>query len=332
MTVAAPTVRAPSAASAHAFAFVAARRRDAELFGREAAELLPDADAVTATLTDAFRRLSDPAYLEGQQIVAPGIGPLLGVRWPLHAAVARGFRRETRRDPSSSLLLLADRLYREEPLELRWFAFGLLEHTLPPDPERSWQLLRRAAREAGDWITVDTLARPYGLGILLEHYRWSELEQLAFSPSRWERRLVGSTIATIPHVDRRRGRTPDVVERALPLLAELLGDADPDVQKALAWAYRTLAQIAPEQTSRALEAEAGTAAEHGDGHRAWVVRDALVKLDTRLAATLRARLAGIRKRPHAPSTSRAAMTASRFTDSGAMHLAVGGLPDQTNVR
>lgn len=308
------TVRAPSAATAHAVAFVAARRSDAEQLGVDAAALLPDVDAVTVALTDAFRRLADPAHLEGQQLVAPGIGALLGVRWPLHAAVTRGFRRETRRDPASSLLLLADRLCREEFLELRWFAFGLLERTLAQDSERTWQLLRRAAREAGDWITVDSLARPYGLGILLERYRWSELEQLAFSPSRWERRLVGSTIATIPHVDRRLGRTPDVVERALPLLGELLGDADPDVQKALAWAYRTMAQVAPEATSNALEDEAGTAAETADGHRAWVIRDALGKLDPQLAATLRDRLAGIRKRPHAPATSRAAITAARFAD------------------
>ena len=50
----------------------------------------------------------------------------------------------------------------------------------------------------------------------------------------------------------------------------------------------------------------------GDGHRAWVIRDALPKLDPAVAADLKTRLAGIRKRPGAPSTSTAAATAARF--------------------
>ena len=125
------------------------------------------------------------------------------------AAVARGFRGATRDVRPAPLLFVADRLFREDHLEPRWFAFGLLERTLGPDPERTWQLLRRAAREAGDWITVDDLAHPYGKGIAAEPYRWAELEQLVFSPSRWERRLVGSTIATMTHVDHRRGRDPE---------------------------------------------------------------------------------------------------------------------------
>jgi hypothetical protein len=48
-----------------------------------------------------------------------------------------------------------------------------------------------------------------------------------------------------------------------------------------------------------------------------VVRDALSKLDLGDAATIRDRLAGIRRRAGVPSTSRAALTAARF----------GALPD-----
>jgi hypothetical protein len=51
-----------------------------------------------------------------------------------------------------------------------------------------------------------------------------------------------------------------------------------------------------------------------DGHRAWVIRDALTKLDPAHAAGLRARLDGLRRRPGAPSTSAAAATAARFVD------------------
>ncbi len=263
--------------------------------------------------------------------MAPGIGTLLGVRWPLHAAVARGFRQATRHDRASTLLFVADRLFREEALELRWFAFGVLERTVEREPERTWQLLRRAAREAADWITVDALAHPYGRGILLVPYRWAELEQLMFSPSPWERRLIGSTIATIPHVDRRAGRTPEVVDRSLALLRQLIGDDEADVQKALAWAYRTVAQLDQRRTTAELALEAQHAVEDRDGHRAWVVRDALSKLRTEDAARIRDRLAGIRRRPGGPATSTAAATAARFRDFG-VGPGTGADTDLTNGR
>ena len=195
--------------------FVAAHKPDAEALGTSLAEYLGDPDAFAAALRTGLAALADPEYLDGMRSVVPGIGEVHGVRRPLLAAVARGFRQETRRDRPTSLLFLADRLFREPHLEARWFAFGLLERTLAADPERTWQLLRRGAREAGDWATVDDLAHPYGIGIAAEPYRWAELEQLVYSPSRWERRLIGSTIATMTHGNRRTGRDPALVPTAL---------------------------------------------------------------------------------------------------------------------
>ena len=310
-----------SDATARAVAFVAAHRDPAEVLGTSLAELTNDPDGFARALTHGLADLADPEYLAGQQRIAPGIGAVHGVRWPLLGAVARGFRNATKGDRPTALLFVADRLFHEPELEARWFAFGLLERTLDGETERTWQLLRRAARESADWITVDSLAHPYGKGILAEPYRWAELEQLAYSPSRWERRLVGSTIATIPYVDHRRGREPDVARHALPLLGMLIGDAEPDVQKALAWAYRSLTTVDRAAVEEALRAQAARAVDTADGHRAWVIRDALPKLDPALAGELRLRLAGVRKRPGAPSTSDAAETAARF----------GGLPDPTTL-
>jgi 3-methyladenine DNA glycosylase AlkD len=308
-----------SAVTARAVAFVAERKPAAEELGRALADSINDPDEFAAALRRGLEKLADPEYREGQQFVAPGLGPTLGIRWPLLAAVTRSFRRATRRDRPTPLLFLADRLFREDYLEARWFAFGLLERTLADDPERTWQLLRRGAREAGDWITVDDLAHPYGVGIAAEPYRWAELEQLVFSPSRWERRLVASTIATMTHGNRKSGRDPEVVDHALPLLGELIGDDEPDVQKALAWAYRSLAQIDRDTTSAVLSEQADRAVATDDGHRAWVIRDVLAKLDPADADDLRTRLAGIRRRPSAPSTSNASELAARL----------GGLPDPT---
>ena len=224
----------------------------------------------------------------------------------------RGFRGTTKGLRSTPLLFIADRLFRERELENRWFAFGLLERTLTSETERTWQLLRRAAREADDWITVDSLARPYGYGVAQEAYRWAELEQLVYSPSRWERRLVGSTIATMTHGGHRTGRDPELPARAIAILAQLMGDAEPDVQKALSWAYRSLAPLDHAATEAALRSETERAAATADGHRAWVIRDSLSKLDPAVGDELRESLAGIRKRPGAGPTSAAAETSARF--------------------
>ena len=303
-----------------AVAFVAERKPAAEELGASLAEHVGDPEAFATALRNGLEALADPEYQDGMRYVAPGIGQVHGVRRPLLAAVSRGFRHETRGERATQLLFIADRLFRDPHLEARWFAFGLLERTLEADAERTWQLLRRAAREAGDWATVDDLAHPYGIGIAAEPYRWAELEQLVYSPSRWERRLIGSTIATMTHGNRWTGRDPELVPTALGLLDQLMGDAEPDVQKALAWAYRSLAQRDQEATTKALRRQTDLAAQQDDGHRAWVVRDSLAKLAPGDADELRSRLAGIRKRSGAPSTSPAASTAARF----------GDLPDPIN--
>jgi 3-methyladenine DNA glycosylase AlkD len=313
----APTARPPSETTLRSNAFVDAHRDEAVALGERLADRIQDPDGFAAELAAGLSRLGDPEVVEGQHFIAPGLGPTLGVRNPLLSATARAFDRATRHDRTSSLLFVVERLFGEPHLELHWFAFGLLRRTIAADPERSWQLLRRAARSAGDWITVDTLARPYALGIVAEPYRWAELEQLVYSPSRWERRLVGSTIATIPFEDRREGRTPEIARRGLAILGTLIGDAEPDVQKALSWAYRTTATIDRPAATAALAEETDRATATDDGHRAWVIRDSITKLDPGTAATLRARLDGIRRRPGAASTSTAAELAGRF----------GGLPD-----
>jgi 3-methyladenine DNA glycosylase AlkD len=301
-----------SAATAHAASFVAEKKLHAEEIGRDLAELTGDPEAFATALRTGLISLADPDYLDGQRRVAPGIGAVLGVRWPLIEAIKRGFREATRRERTGTWLFVADRLLREPELESQWFAFGLLERLIVGEPERTWQLVRRAAREAADWITVDSLAHVVSKGILAEPYRWAELEQLVYSPSRWERRLVGSTVATTPFVDRRRGREPAVAQHGLGLVGQLIGDAEPDVQKALAWALRSLTVIDRAAVTSFCESEAARAARTGDGHRAWVIRDVLAKLEDDKASVIRASLEGVRRKPGSASTSSAAEAADRF--------------------
>jgi len=310
------TVPAASPVTAASNAFVAAHIDAARALGRSLAD---DVDE-PATFVDAMRSglesLADPAYLAGQRLVAPGIGPLLGVRLPLLEAVHRALTGELRGVRAARLVPVAEALARDPLRELRWFACWLLDRLLPDDPELAWQVLRRIAADADDWITVDTLATSIATGILLEPYRWAELEQLVYSPSRWERRLVGSSVATIPFVDRARGRTPEVVSNGLALVGLLVGDPEPDVQKALSWALRNLTIAGPGPVAAFCRHEAAHAASTADGARAWVVRDTLAKLAPADAAEIRALLAGIRRTPGAPNTSAAAATAAAFHQAG----------------
>ena len=302
----------PGQITEQAAALAAERRTAAEVLGRSLADEVGEPDRFAVVLDVGLAALADPDHLAGQRHVAPGIGDLHGVSWPLLAAVTRGFNEATRRQRTSGWLSIADRLLREPKLEAHWFAFSLLERLVVDDTERAWQLIRRAARQAGDWITVDSLAHPVGKGVLAEAYRWAELELLVYSPSRWERRLVGSTIATIPFIDRRLGRERDVAIHGLGLLRELIGDREPDVQKALAWAVRSMAGVDIVATTAFLDDEAQQAATGVDGHRAWVIRDSLTKLDPVDADRIRARLTGLRRHAADPSTSRASDTALRF--------------------
>jgi 3-methyladenine DNA glycosylase AlkD len=301
-----------SPVTAAANAFVNAHRTEAARLGAEIGELVDDPEEFVQTLKDGLTGLVDENYRREQSRVAPGLQDSIGIRLPLLSTLRRAFDRASRWAGADSLLWLAERLLREQGLEIRVLAFGILGRVLPKDPERGWQMLRRAARDAHEWITVDTLAHTYGLGMLLEPFRWSEIEQLAYSPSAWERRLVGSTIATIPFIKHREGRQPEIAQRALPIVANLIGDADPDVQKALSWALRSIAHVDAAALAAFAEEQSIRARASEDGHRAWVIRDALPALEAADAARIRERLDGIRRRPGAPATSDAAEMAQRF--------------------
>lgn len=306
----------PSPTTIASTALVAERLPAALALGRCLADELGDPGAFAGALREGLAGLADPSCLAGQRLVAPGIGPTLGVRNPLLSAAGRGFAAATRREAPARLLLAADTVARDEIHELRWFAIRVLGRVVRADPERAWQVLRRIGREADDWITVDTLASVIGPAILREPYRWAELEQLVYSPSRWERRLVGAAVASMPFSGGSLGRTAEVVRRGLELVAALIGDAEPDVQKALSWALRNLAAVDPAAILAFCTSEADRAAIASDGARAWVIRDALPKLPAADAARLRARLAGVRRAPGLPSTSAAATTAAAFAAAG----------------
>jgi 3-methyladenine DNA glycosylase AlkD len=304
-----------SEVSARAAALVAERLPQARGLGLALAELIDDPEAFTRTLTEGLEQLSDEAYAIEQERVAPGSGAVIGTRWPLVHAIERALRGPLKESSSSSALWLAQRLASSEFREVRLFSLPCLERSLPDDPERSWQLMRRLGRGARDWISVDTLASVYAQGILLEPFRWAELEQLVYSKQNMERRLVGATLARMPYeIHGRAGRSHALdARRALELVSTLMGDADDQVQKSLSWALRKWSRVDRVAVEGLLDREAILAARTGDGHRAWVIRDSLTLVDPRVATELRARLADVRKRGSSPSTSEASRAAATFS-------------------
>jgi 3-methyladenine DNA glycosylase AlkD len=297
--------------------FVAAHMPRAIELGGQLADLIGDPDAFMDALTAGLDELADPVVVVGIHSVTPGLGKVLGVRLPLLAATHKTLSKATRKTPAKLLLEVTGRLLDDEATDVRWFGMWNLERLLAADANAAWLLMRRAAAAAGEWISVDTLAHPYAAGILLDGVRWGELEQLVYSPSRWERRLVGSTMATMPHVKYAGSGDKTVAARGLQLVGQLIGDDEPDVQKALAWALRSLAAV----DSAAVVAFAGKEAERArntdDGYRAWVLKDALPKLPADAQKTLKSCLKGIRRRPGAPSTSLAAATAAEIASADA---------------
>ena len=263
--------------------------------------LLDRPDAFVAELEAGLRNLADPACLDELRRVVPGGPVALGVRAPLTRPIHAAVRRACRGRPDSALWV-AERAEREPYLEVRAIAC-----TAPPRlaRRRPRAQLAAAAPDGAERQQLDRgrhARRRRALGILIESFRWAELEQLVYVASPWERRLVGSTIATLPFevVPEDRPRLAD--GPALSLLDQLIGDADENVQKALAWALRSWIHVDPTGVDRFLDAQAARAAADGDGHRARVVRDALPAVDPGQARRLRTLLAGVRRAPTQPGT------------------------------
>ena len=305
-----------SKATTEADAFVAAHLDQASALGTELADITEEPDRFLAALVEGLTTLRDPAYLDMVTRACPETPARYAVRGPLSDALQKPVRKALGESSTISALRLAERLTDTDHRDLRLYALTPLRIALPEDPELSWQLLRQLGRLAEDWIAVDSLADVWARGVLAEHFRWSEVEQLLYSQHTYERRLVAATLATITHraptADRDRLRDGPS-ERAMQMLRQLMGDAEVMVQKALSWAIREWTRVDAERTAALLRAETAIAVEQRDGARAWVIRDSLSNQPADLAVSVRAQLAGIRRDRHAPSTSTAAGHAAGFT-------------------
>ena len=157
----------PSATTERANRFVAKHRAAADALGRRAADLVTEPDAFVASLTRGLSRLADPAYRDAHAWMAPGATGVIGVRGPLVQAVERPVARALRGASPAVSIYLADACSRHEACEVRLFALPCpCVGACREDPERTWQLMRRVARQASDWVSVDSLADVVARGVL----------------------------------------------------------------------------------------------------------------------------------------------------------------------
>jgi hypothetical protein len=304
-----------SEAGSEGGSYIEAHRAEAIALGEQVAELTEQPEVFVSTLQGGLAGLVDPNYVESTRRVSPDVPADLAVRGPLVSLIERPVSKALREGSSSSALMLGQRLAQSEQREMRMFVLPCLRRSLADDPELTWQLMRRLGRGAGDWIEVDALADVWARGVLAESFRWAELEQLVYSLQTMERRLVGATLATLPHrvpIAERASLSGNASERAMALLRLLMGDAEVMVQKALSWAIREWSRVDMDASTAFLSEETAIAVERADGARAWVIRDALSHQSDAVANELRGRLAGIRRHKNAPSTSIATAQSATF--------------------
>jgi len=172
------------------------------------------------------------------------------------------------------MLFIADRLFPRAESGARWFAFGPASSaTLDVETERTWQLLRLAAREPATGSRSTPLAHPTPKVSPAETYLLGGSGIARVHPSRWEASPVGSTIATMTHVDQATGRVRCRRAARCPLLANLMGDAEPRCRRRRFLGVSLAHCRRPPATERALRDECQktgrrvTATATAPGHR-----------------------------------------------------------------
>ena len=226
---------------------------------------------------EAGRRLDragEDSYRQQIERLVPGIRTR-GVRVPKIPALVNAFAKEFRppfEDCCGMLDLAATHGSRDEML----FATFLVARSKKVLVTLSWPRLTKWANAIDNWETCDQLAMAVaGPLVAADSKLVNELEALAKARKFWLRRFSVATAATL----NQRGHSHPVA--TLAVCRHVVGDNEPMVQKALAWAIRETCKSDP-----ALAYEFLT--RHKRSMTPAVLRDAAEKL----SATDRKRLLG----------------------------------------
>jgi 3-methyladenine DNA glycosylase AlkD len=203
-------------------------------------------DAVSdlyTTLTDRLRSLGSRARAEREKSYQKSPWEHWGVPLPkMDAAI-----RETLNGvPTSELLALSARLWREPVWDLKIVAARILARPAVPPTQRVWQFVRARMGDLDGWAVADNLADVGSRCLLADPGRLDVVENWVKSPHLWTRRAA--LVFTLPWT--KSGRDP---ERMLAWASGLADDPEWFIQKAIGWWLRELSKRDPARVRRFLD-------------------------------------------------------------------------------
>ena len=231
--------------------------------------MMREAEVIVASLCEAarFDRQNLAVRASGRQLRP------IGLSVPRLREVLRRVHRELKSLPPRSVVSIVRALAALPYIEIRQAAYEILAARRDAFATIDAAFIRRLARGADNWGTVD------GLGVTVVGRAWregliadSDVMGWARSTDRWMRRLA--LVATVGLNSKSRGGAGDP-RRTLVVAARLLDDRDDMVVKALSWALRELVKRDP-------TAVRAFVAKHAERLAPRVRREVANKLDTGL--------------------------------------------------
>ncbi|MGE0792384.1 MAG: DNA alkylation repair protein [Sandaracinaceae bacterium] len=225
---------------------------------------MSDAASFVRAVEERLPSLVDPAYREQIERLVPGVRAK-GVRVPRLRALTKelvtehGLELDAQCEAMDALSRTGGR---EEIL------IGAMALSRPPKRvlQLEWTRIEGWLAAVDNWETCDLIALSLAAPLVTAQPELVErLRVLATRERVWERRFAVATSAAL----NQKGRTN--VDATLSICALVVGDREPMVRKAIAWALR-------EASERDADAVRGFLAEHGGALGRGLVREASKKL------------------------------------------------------
>jgi len=202
-------------------------------------------DRLYNRLTSRLRGMGSPARAVKERSYQKSTWEHWGVALPQMDVAIREILKDV---PATERLALARRLWREPVWDLKIVAGRLLSANGVPPTEPLWRFVRARMADLDGWAVADNLASAGSRCLLADPRRLDVAETWVQSPHLWTRRAA--LVFTLPWT---RNGDP---ERMLGWAAELAGDREWFIQKAIGWWLRELSKRDPARVRRFL-------AEHG---------------------------------------------------------------------
>lgn len=205
-------------------------------------------DAAYNVLIERLHALANPQRAEKEKSYQKSPWTHWGVALP---DMDRALRETVPRFDGADSLALAGRLWREPVWDLKMVAGRLLAREAVPPDDALWNFVRTRVPELDGWAVADNLAKVGARCLLADPARLKELDAWVTSPHLWTRRAA--FVFTLPWTQ--AGRDP---ERMLGWAAQLAGDREWFIQKAIGWWLRSLSRHDPARVRRFLREHGAT--------------------------------------------------------------------------